>query len=411
MHPSIRLPKSGRCPICGMELVLVTASVPVPLPKETSTESVKLGSVSIKNDVKTALSPPPVVQQIYIPPPRQQAMGLTYGEAAVRSLFRQARAPLRLEPDPAGLREISIKAGGGFVISVDIGFPGQEVHKGQRLFTVLSEGWIEAQQDYIRSVRALNRTPLENKNANLNSLQTVLNRYRQRIRLWDLSEEQIQDLEKIANEASEWDVNLARRMKNNLEIRSPMDGYVLEKNIVVGMRYDSGQKLLLLAPRSPLWGVAAFTPEDAARIQPGDQVKFTIDTLSGEELIAPVDHVDPSTDPQTRRVNVHLKITDALAQLRPGQTGAVTLDLPPVSVLSVPTSALLPLGRDSVVFVDRGSGNLEPRRVRSGERFGDMIEIKGGLQAGETVATSANFLLDSEARLKGALPTSIQENP
>jgi Cu(I)/Ag(I) efflux system membrane fusion protein len=359
-----------------------------------------------------ALTPLAEGPQIFIDPEKQKSLGVTYAEVAVRSLHREARAPLRLEPDPSGLTEISIKGGSGFVVGVDIGFPGQDVKQGQRLLTVLSEGWIQDQMEYIRSVQSLVRRSFDEKNANLNSLQIALNRSRARLRLWDLNEEQIQDLDRIAKDASGWDTDLKRRLNNNIEIRSPIDGYVLEKNVVKGMRYESGQKLLLLAPRTPLWGMAAFTPEDASRMKPGDIVTFSIDTLPGVELSAPIDHIDPVTDPQTRRIIAHLKIADPMAQLRPGQTGAASLDLPSVSVLSVPGSALLPLGRDHVVFVDHGMGHLEPRRVIIGERFSEDVAIRSGLKAGEKVTTSANFLLDSEARLKGVLPvTPTIENP
>jgi len=392
MHPSVRSPKPGSCPICGMDLVPADPAKP---------------------DEKTtgSLEPMREMKQIYIPPDRQQAFGVTYGEAKVLPLTRKINAPLRLEPDPAGLTEISIKAGGGFIVSMDVGFPGQEVKKGDRLLTVLSEGWIEAQQDYLRAFRESRRYSIENKTANLNAVQAMLNRTRQRIRLWDLNEDQIRDLEKIATESSEWDVNLARKIKNNLEILSPMDGYVLEKNAVVGMRFESGQRLLLLAPRRPLWGTAALSPEDASRVRSGDIMKVTIDTLPGVDFAVPVDHVDPATDPETRRVHAHLRIENPLPQLRPGQTGAAAVDLAAVSVLSVPASALLPLGRDHVVFVDRGQGHLEPRRVRVGERFDDRVEIREGLKEGERIATSANFLLDSEARLKGALPVEKETTP
>jgi len=399
MHPSIRSPKPGSCPICGMDLV--PAGPASTSPKNKTTEN-----PSTPSSKEKSLSPMAEGSQIYIDPEKQKALSLTYGDVTVRSLHRQARAPLRLEPDPSGLTEISIKGGGGFVVGVDIGFPGQDVKKGQRLLTVLSEGWIQDQLEYIRSVQSLVRKPFDEKNANLNTLQNVLNRSRARLRLWDLNEDQIQDLEQIATNASGWDTDLRKRLSSNLEIRSPLDGYVVEKNIVKGMRYESGQKLLLLAPRTPLWGMAAFTPEDASRMKPGDLVTFSIDTLPGVELSAPIDHVDPITDPQTRRIVAHLKIADPLAQLRPGQTGAASLDLPSVSVLSVPASALLPLGRDHVVFVDHGNGHLEPRRVIIGERFEDYVAIRSGLKEGEKVTTSANFLLDSEARLKGALPAS-----
>jgi len=399
MHPSIRSPKPGSCPICGMDLV--PAGPASTSPKNKTTEN-----PSTPSSKEKSLSPMAEGSQIYIDPEKQKALSLTYGDVTVRSLHRQARAPLRLEPDPSGLTEISIKGGGGFVVGVDIGFPGQDVKKGQRLLTVLSEGWIQDQLEYIRSVQSLVRKPFDEKNANLNTLQNVLNRSRARLRLWDLNEDQIKDLEQIATNASGWDTDLRKRLSSNLEIRSPLDGYVVEKNIVKGMRYESGQKLLLLAPRTPLWGMAAFTPEDASRMKPGDLVTFSIDTLPGVELSAPIDHVDPITDPQTRRIVAHLKIADPLAQLRPGQTGAASLDLPSVSVLSVPASALLPLGRDHVVFVDHGNGHLEPRRVIIGERFEDYVAIRSGLKEGEKVTTSANFLLDSEARLKGALPAS-----
>jgi len=438
MHPSIRSPKPGQCPICGMDLVLAEPAPPSAAtrkkqesktevwtcPMHPSVRSPKPGSCPIcgmdlvpadpaKPDTKTAegLEPMREMKQIFIPPARQQAFGVTYGEAQVLPLARSINAPLRLEPDPAGLTEVSIKAGGGFIVSMDVGFPGQEVKKGDRLLTVLSEGWIEAQQSYIQAFRESRRYALENKTANLSAVQSMLNRTRQRIRLWDLNEDQIRDLEKIATESTEWDVNLARKIRNNLELRSPIDGYVLEKSAVVGMRFESGQRLLLLAPRRPLWGTAALSPEDAARIRQGDVMKVTIDTLPGVDFQFPVDHIDPATDPETRRVNVHLRIENPLPQLRPGQTGAASTELPAVSVLSVPASALLPLGRDHVVFVDRGDGHLEPRRVRAGERFGDRVEIREGLKEGERVATSANFLLDSEARLKGAMPTDKETKP
>jgi len=402
MHPSIRSKKPGSCPICGMDLIPAGPTQPSPKNKTDTNPSTPLTSASQEK----SLAPLAEGSQIYIDPEKQKAISLTYGDVTVRSLHRQARAPLRLEPDPSGLTEISIKGGGGFVVGVDIGFPGQDVKKGQRLFTVLSEGWIQDQLEYIRSVQSLVRRPFDEKNANLNTLQNVLNRSRARLRLWDLNEDQIKDLEQIATNASGWDTDLRKRLSSNLEMRSPLDGYVVEKNIVKGMRYESGQKLLLLAPRTPLWGMAAFTPEDASRIKLGDLVTFSIDTLPGVQLSAPVDHVDPITDPQTRRIAVHLKIADPLAQLRPGQTGAASLDLPSVSVLSVPASALLPLGRDHVVFVDHGNGHLEPRRVIIGERFEDYVAVRSGLKEGEKVTTSANFLLDSEARLKGALPAS-----
>ncbi len=402
MHPSIRSKKPGSCPICGMDLIPAGPTQPSPKNKTDTNPSTPLTSASQEK----SLAPLAEGSQIYIDPEKQKAISLTYGDVTVRSLHRQARAPLRLEPDPSGLTEISIKGGGGFVVGVDIGFPGQDVKKGQRLFTVLSEGWIQDQLEYIRSVQSLVRRPFDEKNANLNTLQNVLNRSRARLRLWDLNEDQIKDLEQIATNASGWDTDLRKRLSSNLEMRSPLDGYVVEKNIVKGMRYESGQKLLLLAPRTPLWGMAAFTPEDASRVKLGDLVTFSIDTLPGVQLSAPVDHVDPITDPQTRRIAVHLKIADPLAQLRPGQTGAASVDLPSVSVLSVPASALLPLGRDHVVFVDHGNGHLEPRRVIIGERFEDYVAVRSGLKEGEKVTTSANFLLDSEARLKGALPSS-----
>ncbi len=404
MHPSIRSPKPGSCPICGMDLVPTGPSKS----SGTSNSEQQAGATNppIQASQDKALAPMAEGGQIFIDPAKQKALGVTLAEAAVRPLSREARAPLRLEADPSGLTEISIKGGGGFVVGVDVGFPGQDVKKGQRLLTVLSEGWIQDQLDYIRAVQSLVRKPFDEKNANLNTLQYALNQSRARLRLWDLSEEQIQDLDKVAKDASGWDTDLKRRMSSNIEIRSPIDGYVLEKNVVKGMRYETGQKLMLLAPRTPLWGMAAFTPEDASRMKAGDLVTFSIDTLSGVELSAPIDHIDPITDPQTRRVIAHLKIADPQTQLRPGQTGAASLKLPSISVLSVPSSALLPLGRDHVVFVDHGMGHLEPRRVRIGERFGEDVAIRSGLKEGEKVTTSANFLLDSEARLKGVLPVA-----
>ena len=410
MHPSIRSPKPGSCPICGMDLV--PAGPAKSFDTSTSEDPTAKSNPATQTSKDKALAPMAEGGQIFVDPEKQKALGVTVAEAAVRSLSREARAPLRLEPDPSGLTEISIKGGGGFIVGVDVGFPGQDVKKGQRLLTVLSEGWIQDQLDYIRAVQSLVRKPFDEKNANLNTLQYALNQSRARLRLWDLNEEQIQDLDKIAKDASGWDTDLKRRMSSNIEIRSPIDGYVLEKNVVKGMRYESGQKLMLVAPRTPLWGMAAFTPEDASRMKAGDLVTFSIDTLPGVELSAPIDHIDPITDPQTRRVIAHLRIADPQTQLRPGQTGAASLKLPSVSVLSVPASALLPLGRDHVVFVDHGMGHLEPRRVTIGERFGEDVAIRSGLKAGEKVTTSANFLLDSEARLKGVLPaTPTTENP
>jgi len=215
---------------------------------------------------------------------------------------------------------------------------------------------------------------------------------RQRLKLWDISDSQIKKIEE------------AREPIRTLTIYSPVDGFVIEKMALPGMRVMPGEKLFNIADLSTLWVIADIYEYEMPLVRQGQKARISLSHLQGREFTASIDYIYPSLSGATRTAKVRFQIPNAGGQLKPEMFTDVEIRVDLGKRLAVPEDAIIDTGSRQIVYLDKGDGFFEPREVMTGLRAEGMREILRGLKAGDKVASSATFLIDSEAQLKGVKP-------
>lgn len=395
MHPFVRSQDSkGKCPVCGMDLV--------PVLKSSANNS---DSTAATNAAPAVATNPAVDDgMVNVAPERMREIGATTEVVTKRSLTRAIHAPARAEIDESALRDINVKAGAGYITKLYASYEGMSFKKGQPLMTVLCEGWLQTQIDYIKAYRAWKRTPLMSPN-NSFALDNKLELMRARIRVWDLSEGQIHDLEKFALSTDEIDLRTGHGLSGSFDVLAPFDGYVHMKKAVEGMRFEAGQSLLQLADHSHVWIVAQFPEDQAMYINVGQKMTVTFPSMPQHKVQGEISFIDPHVDDQQRRIMARIVIPDEGHMFHPGLFADVSGEIPMGANLTISTAAVVPTGSKFIVFVDHGEGKLEPRQIEIGVHSGDYYEVVSGLKEGERIVASANFLIDAESRIQGVLKT------
>jgi Cu(I)/Ag(I) efflux system membrane fusion protein len=313
-------------------------------------------------------------------------------------------APARAEIDESSLRDINIKAGAGYVTKLYANYVGMTFRKGTPLMTVLCEGWLQTQIDYIKAYRGWKESPRMEPNNSM-ALNNKLELMRARIRVWDLSEDQIQSLEKFALSTNEVDLRTGHGLSGSFDVLAPFDGYVHIKKAVEGMRFDAGQSLLEVADHGHVWIVAKFPEADARYVGVGQKMAVTFPSAPQHKVEGVVSFIDPHIDEMERRIAARIIIPDEGHLFHPGLFAEVSGEVPMGERLTISTGAVVPTGNKFIVFVDRGGGKLEPRPIEIGIHSGDNYEVVSGLNEGDRVVSSATFLIDAESRIQGVLKT------
>ena len=397
MHPFVRSqdPK-GKCPVCGMDLVPVfKTDTAAPTSDSSPTNTAPAAAVATAVDSNGIVT---------VSPERMQEIGVSTEVVTTRSLPRLLSAPARAEIDESSLRDINVKAGAGYITKLYASSEGMSFEKGQPLMTVLCEGWLQTQIDYIKAYRDWKRSPLMSPN-NSFALDNKLELMRARIRVWDLSQGQIEDLEKFALSTNEIDLRTGHGLSGSFDVLAPFNGYVHEKKAVEGMRFEPGQSLLVLADHSHVWIVAQFPEDQAMYINVGQKVTVTFPSMPQHKVQGTISFIDPHVDEEQRRIMARIVISDEGHMYHPGLFAQVSGELPAGNSLTISTAAVVPTGDKYIVFVDHGGGKLEPRQIEVRSHSGDYYEVVGGLKEGDRVVSGANFLIDSESRIQGVLKT------
>ena len=186
-------------------------------------------------------------------------------------------------------------------------------------------------------------------------------------------------------------------------VYSPATGFITERSVLPNAYVQPEMKLYTIADLSTVWVYANVFQDAVGRLKPGDAAKVTVDAYPGREFHGHIDQILPQVDEATRTVKVRLVFRNPGVVLKPGMFVNVDINVPLGRQLVVPSSAVLQSGTQAIAFIDRGQGNLEPRAIETGAQAGDSIVVLKGLQAGDHVVNSANFLVDSEAQLQAAL--------
>lgn len=348
MHGSVREAGPGSCPICGMDLVPVTQ------------EEVSSGVITI--DAR-----------------RRQLIGVKTAIAGHRDLHRTIRAVGKVSFDERRISTVSLKFD-AWIGDLKADFVGKQVQRGQVLFSAYSPELLSAQQEYLETRQRLARRGPDD---------SLLQAARRRLMLWDISAEQVAALE--------------RRGKpiEYMPIFAPHSGTVVEKMVVEGSHIKTGDPLLRIADLSRVWVDAEVYEADLPSIKPGMSASVTLPYLPGVQIDATVDYIYPYLEAATRTARIRLELDNPIGELKPDMYAEVKLQSDLGHRLAIPEEAVLVAGETRIVFRDLGEdGKLKPVRVRTGARADGYIVIEEGLTLGDTVVTSGNFLIASEARLK-----------
>ena len=312
---------------------------------------------------------------------RRQLIGVTTGRVERKHVSYTVRAAGRVANDERRLSDVALKFN-GFIGTLNANYVGAQVRKGEPLFTVFSPALLNAQHEYLNAYRAREQGGVA---------AGLLHAARQRLLLWDVTPEQIQDLEQ------------RDKPLEHLPIMSPADGIVMEKMVVAGSAFNAGDKLLRIADLARVWVEAQVYQFELSLLKPGTPAQITFPDDPKKVLRGVVSYVAPFMEGDTRSVRIRVELDNKGGMLRPDMYADVQLAVPLGERLVVPEDAVLYSGAHRVVFLDLGEGRLQPQRVHIGLRNNGWVEILDGLKNGDAIVTSGNVLLSSETKLKGGL--------
>lgn len=340
----------------------------------------------------------PQGSQIAISPEKVQKLGVRTEAAALRELARSVRAVGTVQVDERRVYTVAPKFE-GWIEQLHVNATGQPVARGQALMDVYSPELVSAQQEYAVARQGLESLKEATDEAR-SGMRQVAESALVRLHNWDISTEQIQRLQK--------DGNAFRQ----LTLRSPVNGVVLEKTAIQGMRFMPGEALYRIADLSGVWLMVDVFEQDLGLVRPGQGAQITVDAYPGKVFPGKVAFVYPTVNPRTRTTQVRIELPNPGGVLKPAMYASVDLLAgAKEKALAIPASAVLNTGTRQVVLVELAEGRYEPRPVRLGPQSGDYVQVLEGLGEGEKVVVSANFLIDAESNLKAALSGFGKEVP
>jgi membrane fusion protein, copper/silver efflux system len=378
MHPSVHSKAPGKCPICGMDLV--------PVYKRSATPNTLL----IQNDETNPPSMNEAPGEFTVPIERQQQIGVTYAIIEEMPLQKTLGASGIVGSEISRRRDFVAPASGS-VISLGIGSAGETVEKGQTLLTIYSPDLLTEQQNFSDAAKDYLATPNFGSRRTVENTQAQFEAAKNRLQLWNLTTNQIADLEKT------------RVPHDTVQIQAPFSGVVQKISAEPGKNFGMGDELLEIADLQTVYIWANFYQEDLPFLKKGLPVDITTSTWPGETFHGKIAVIDPFLNSDTRTVRVRIDIKNPDLKLRPEMFVNVGLNIDAGEQLAVPVNAVMPTGEHNIVFVDKGQGELQPRFVKLGPQYGDYYEVKSGLNEGERVVASGNFLIDAESQIQGAL--------
>lgn len=313
---------------------------------------------------------------IDVPLARRQLIGVTFATVAEKTLAVTLRVPGRVEVDERKLADVTLKYE-AYIERLFVGETGKSVKAGEPLLVVYSPDLLAAETELANAVHA-------------GAAPELAAAARSRLTLWDVPAAEVAAVERGA------------KVTGRLTLTAPTAGVVLEKNVVAGARVGPGTTLYRIGNLGRVWVQAAVPERDALLVAVGQPARVALPGAAPVD--AQVAFVAPMVDEKTRTLAARLELANPALALKPGMFADVVVEVPLGTRLAVPDGALLLSGAHRYAFVDRGEGRLEPVEVDVGVTAGDLVEVRGGLVAGERVADGATFLLASEARLRDALP-------
>jgi multidrug efflux pump subunit AcrA (membrane-fusion protein) len=365
MHPAYTSDKPGIAPDCGMTLVPKYAD------EQNGMANMPSGTVTIS-------------------PEKQQLIGVRTGKVERRRLARTMRTTAQLTADETKIAHVHVKVS-GYVDKVYVDYVGQLIKKGQPLFTIYSPDLVATQEEYLISKRGekyLGNSPYQEVSAGANSL---LAASRDRLRLWDISDEQIKKLDETGE------------VSKTMTFYSPITGFVTDRKAFPQTSITPDTELYTVSDLSTIWANADIYEYEVPYVRVGQRATMQLSYYPGRTWAGTVSYIYPTVDPQSRTVKVRIDFPNPNFELKPQMFADVQLNINYGDKLVVPKEAVLDSGTEQIVFVAHEKGMFEPRRITVGSQMDGQVVVLAGLKPGETIVTSGNFLIDSESRLKNAM--------
>ena len=329
--------------------------------------------------------------QVKISPDRIQKLGVRSEPVERREIDRVLRAVGKIEIDERRMHAVAPKFE-GWIDRLHVNSTGQPVGRGQPLFDAYSPELVSAQREY--AIAAQGAAGMKDAAPDAQAaMRSLADASLARLKNWDISEEQLQQL-RSGNES-----------RRTLTFRSPIAGIVIEKKAVQGMRFMPGETLYQIADLSSVWIIAEVFEQDLAQVRVGQSASVKINAYPERQFTARVAYIYPTLNAQTRTVPVRLELANPGGLLKPAMYASVEFAAGGNNgkALTVPASAVIHSGTRQVVLVELGEGRFAPRAVKLGRQGEQYVEVLEGVQEGERVVVSANFLIDAESNLKAAL--------
>ena len=330
---------------------------------------------------------------VEIEPEKQQMIGVRIFDVSTKPMKKIIRTVGRIGYDEKKLATINTKFE-GWIEKLHVDYTGRQVKAGEPLAEIYSPELYATQQEYLNLLK-WNQSPDPQSSIETmlsKDAEAIIDAARQRLKLWDISDQQIEKIKETGKPV------------RTLTIYSPVTGYVIEKMAVQGMRVMPGEKLFDIADLSRLWIFADIYEYELPNVRTGQTAMITLSYIPGKEFASTIEYVYPSVSNASRAATVRFEVPNYGGLLKPQMYTNVEIKIDLGSKLVVPDDAVIDTGARQIVYVDKGEGFFEPREVRTGLKADGFTEVVKGLKPGEKVASSATFLIDSEAQLKGVTP-------
>jgi multidrug efflux pump subunit AcrA (membrane-fusion protein) len=329
---------------------------------------------------------------VVIDPTTVQNIGVRTERIEKRDLTRKVRAVGRVAYDERRVTHVHTKVQ-GWIEKLFVDFVGQQVERGQPLLEIYSPELVATQEELLLAARyrdATGASPYDDVRGGGESLLAATKR---RLALWDIRERDIQQVLETG------------KVKRTLTLYAPASGVVTRLGVRAGMEVQPNSNLYTIADLSRVWVLADVYEYELPWVELGQKAMVEVSYLPGEPIQAELTYIAPFLDPTTRTVEIRLELDNADGKLKPEMFGnAVIEGAPRLGVVAIPTAAVIRSGTRTLAIVSLGSGRFEPRELELGLDSGDgWLEVRSGLEEGEEVVVSSQFLIDSESKLQEAV--------
>jgi Cu(I)/Ag(I) efflux system membrane fusion protein len=392
MHPNETSDDpNARCPECGMKMEPRMQMPDAGQGMTTGSESTGPGAAGREGRIPAGLGPVDLTHD------RIQLLGMRTAPVKREQLDPELRTVGYVAANEKGLAQIHTRFA-GWIEQLNVNQTGERVRRGQVLASIYSPELLNAQQEFINA-RRWSSEGGDPKSVSQMTVSGLAADARRRLELLGISKTEIDRLAQSGQPL------------RALPVRSTVNGYVTAKNVQQGQYVDPSAVMFEVADLSTVWVLADVYEYQIDRISVGQRGILELVGLPGRTFTGQVQFIYPSIDAATRTLRVRFEFPNLDLKLRPGMYGNVQLELGKRIGLVIPAEGLVDTGEVQYVFLALGGGHFEPRRVRVGERSGEMVQILEGVDQGDVVVTTANFLIDSESRLRATIEGSTGGAP